>query len=708
MQPGPQEQRLPRLRPDLELLEGAPSPSGEPTWVVRDPLQNKYIQIDRATYEVLSVWSQCETRAELSARLGRDRRLARDDAQVEQLIDFLTLNQLVDAEPGSGWRLLSRLKRVRRRSTMHWLLHNYLFFKLPLIEPQSFLVRTLPAVRPLASRKFLIALAITGALGVYLVSRQWEQFLVSASAAVSWEGMLVAVVAIVVAKVAHEMGHAYTAVAHGCHVPTMGIAFMMLAPLLYTDVTSAWRLRDRHARLAIGSAGIRVEAGIACIALFAWSFLPVGALRNAAFVMAAVGLISSLVINLNPLMRFDGYHMLGDWLGIENLQDRAFAMARWRLREILFDIGAEPPDVLPAGRRTTLIALGWATWVYRAALFIGIALVVYQFFFKALGLLLFAFEIIYFVARPLGGEFAAWYALRKKIAVRPRTAITVACALIVLGLAVVPWSSSVAVPAVLEPLELARLHSVRPAYLAAVHVKQGQAVEAGAEIATLISPEIRHELETTRIRLRLARQQFARRIADAADRESSLEIEQSISMFATRIEGLEREAAELVLRAPFAGRIVEMSPEILPGVWLGTRTMVAMVANTSRWAARGYVEEADSWRISPGSKGVFVPELSQRASLPVVVRDLAQGGASQIDVADLASLHGGRVQVTTDDRRRFIPVAAQYPVVLDVDGGGVPAEMLVRGTGVIAGQGESFLYRIWRRAVVVVLRESGF
>jgi putative peptide zinc metalloprotease protein len=239
-------------------------------------------------------------------------------------------------------------------------------------------------------------------------------------------------------------------------------------------------------------------------------------------------------------------------------------------------------------------------------------------------------------------------------------------------------------------------------------VRQGQLVEAGAKIATLISPEITHELETARIRLRLARQQFARRVADAADREASLELEQSIAMVTTRIEGLEREAAELVVRTPFAGRIVEMSREIVPGVWLGTRTMVAMVANTSRWVARGYVEEADSWRIAPGSKGVFVPELPQRASLPIVVREVAAGGASQIDVADLASLHGGRVQVTADDRRRLVPIAAQYPVFLDVEPEGVPAEMLVRGTGVVAGQSESLVYRIWRRVVVVVLRESGF
>ncbi|NHW78486.1 site-2 protease family protein, partial [Escherichia coli] len=77
-------------------------------------------------------------------------------------------------------------------------------------------------------------------------------------------------------KSLHELGHAFTAARYGLHVPAMGVAFMVLAPILYTDVTDAWRLSSRRQRMAIHAAGVIVELALASIALFAWALLPDG------------------------------------------------------------------------------------------------------------------------------------------------------------------------------------------------------------------------------------------------------------------------------------------------------------------------------------------------------------------------------------------------------------------------------------------------
>ena len=61
---------LPRLRPELILIEGAPTAMGEPAWLIQDPLQHRYFQIDKPTYHIFSVWSECRTVEELLAQVA--------------------------------------------------------------------------------------------------------------------------------------------------------------------------------------------------------------------------------------------------------------------------------------------------------------------------------------------------------------------------------------------------------------------------------------------------------------------------------------------------------------------------------------------------------------------------------------------------------------------------------------------------------------
>ena len=254
---------------------------------------------------------------------------------------------------------------------------------------------------------------------------------------------------------------------------------MMMAPMLYTDVTDAWRLRVRRQRLIIAGAGIMVELGLACVALFVWAFLPDGSLRSIAFILAVVSLAASLAINLNPLMRFDGYYLLADWLGVENLQSRAFDLALWKLREWLFGLCIPCSEQLPHKLRVILIFYAWVVWIYRLLLFVGIALVVYFYFFKLLGIALFLFEIGYFIMRPLWSELRAWHDMRRAIFRSRRSWFSVFAVFAVVLAAVTPWSTRVEIPAILEPSSLVRIFPVRAARIVAMPVFQGETVTAG-------------------------------------------------------------------------------------------------------------------------------------------------------------------------------------------------------------------------------------
>ncbi len=123
-----------------------------------------------------------------------------------------------------------------------------------------------------------------------------------------------------------------------------------------------------------------------------------------------------LMVNLNPLMRFDGYHLLADAWNVPNLQSRSNALARWWLREALFKIGHKPPESsFPPRKRSLLIVYAMLVWIYRFFLFLGIALVVYHMFFKALGIVLFLIEIVWFILLPIAHEIREWSNMRHEI-----------------------------------------------------------------------------------------------------------------------------------------------------------------------------------------------------------------------------------------------------------------------------------------------------
>ncbi len=708
-----QTHALPELRGELRLMRGAAARSGEPLWLIFDPLQNRYIQIDAATRSVLQLWPQHRTPEALIAA-AQDADIALDEDGLKRLIDFLQQNGLTSEPPQGGWRHYFTRATGRGRSPAAWLLHNYMFFRIPLWRPHAFLSRTLPWVVPLGSRTARAIFAIIGLAGLYLVSRQWDAYVSTFQDFFTWEGMLFMMAALMVVKAAHELGHAYTARYYGCHVPTMGVAFMLLAPLLYTDVTDAWRLRDRRQRLQIDSAGMQVELAIAAVALFLWSFLPDGPLRSIAFILSAVSIAMSLFINLNPFMKFDGYYLLSEFLGVENLQSRAFALARWKLREVLFGLGAPCPEDIPPWLRRVLILYAYATWAYRLVLFIGIALLVYHYFFKVLGVLLFAVEIAFFVLRPLWSELKVWFKMKKQIIRSRRSLLTAGLVLAAVIALFVPWSSQVEIPAILQMAEMRNVHAEKAAQVTAVHVRHGQQVTAGQPLISLVSRDLDHALSIARTRLRLVQLRYARRAANRDDRAASLVLEQEITALIEKIKGLKREQAELTIRAPITGRVLELNPRLHPGRWLRAKERIATIGNAARQIARGYVAEENMWRIQTGARGRFLPENLLRPALDVAVEEIGVGAAEAIEIPDLASTHTGRIAVQQDPKdRRLVPLTAQYPVRLRAGQDQPPAvapssaALAARGTVQVEGRPESLASRIWRQILKVLVRESG-
>jgi putative peptide zinc metalloprotease protein len=701
----PPVEHLPLLREDLTISAGPPDQDSQPTWRVYDTLRHRFVAVDHATCTIMSIWREHRSAAELSVVASQRLNRSVTPDEIAELGRFLARHNLTQTNT-DDWRKQFEASKHHKHGAVMSLVHNYLFFKIPLFAPERFLRATLCIADFGAKRSVHVFIAFLGLVGLMLVSRQWDEFLLGARGLTTVAGVAQFAVTLFGVKILHELGHAYAAVRYGCRVPVIGVAFMMMAPMLYTDVTDAWRLTDRRQRFVIDFSGVGVELALACFATFLWVFLPDGLMRQTAFLIATSSWVMSVGVNLNPFMRFDGYYIFSDLIGVENLQSRAFDLGVWKMRDVLFHLKHPSPELLTTGRQRLLIAYAWLVWVYRLILFTGIAAAVYAYFFKALGVILFLFEIGYFVAKPVVGELTQWWIMREPILASSRARFTMLGVAALLSLFAVPWSSTVKIPAVLEAAQVTHIYPPRAARIVTVHVVAGQAVRKGDPLIKLESTDLDSERRIAILKLEAVQQRLNRIGSDKEDRDDTIVLNSANMSLRMKIDGLNNERGELDVRAPVDGVIAELNPNLLPGQWISGKEQIALLRGTSRVIISGFVAEADLWRIEIGAKGRFIPDMPQASSASVILQSIAVSGAAQIEPPELASVYGGRIEAFPDNRQRLVPVTAQYLATLAVDTTSPVPTVRLRGVVNVQGAAESFFAAMCRRALKVFVRES--
>lgn len=703
----PLDAPLPALRDDLTIEPTAPLTNGAPAWVIFDPVANRYFEIGRELFDMLTMWRTGTARRIMkSVRHEFGHVLSAED--IAQAAHFLISNALVRDIPGNDYAMMAAKAAEERKSWMSSAMHSYLFFRIPLFRPDRFLRRTWPFVAFLFTRLAVFCFVLMGIAGLYLVSRQWEHFSGTFQYMLSWEGAVFYGISLVIVKSLHELGHAYMAVRFGLRVPTIGIAFMVLMPVLYTDTSGAWRLKSRRQRLMIDGAGIFTELALACTATLIWVFLPDGGVRLCFFAIATTSWVTSLFVNLNPLMRFDGYYILADTLGFQNLQNRGFEMARWRLRELLFGLGEPAPELLSRGTRRIVILHAWATWIYRFFLFLGIALIVYAFFIKVVGIILFVIEIVWFILAPVGRELKHWWSIRSKIMSSPKFYVSLAMVVALIFAAFLPLSTRVSVPAVLTAQQEQRLYAPFPARVVSVDTRRGEWIEKGEVVLRLEAPQLDLELKNAEERRALLGSRIDRTGSDAQDRASLVVLTNELAEIDEKIDGLKRVSERLVMRAPFAGRVVELDSELHSGLWVNTRSPLGLIQSREGVRIKGYVPEINLLRFNEGARARFVPDNPEMPMVDALVKKVAIAGAAELDQPYLALRHGGPIATEEGDPDVLKPVQGQYAVALaPTDRAMVPPAMAVRGVALVDGSPESFFDRVRRRVLKVLVREMG-
>jgi len=697
---------LPPLREELDLFPGPCAFDGSPTWTLYDPVNQHFYRIGPLENEILAHWDLNSPEA-ISEQISQHGLFSVNVDDIQHMLQFLAAHNLLQVRGKEAVQRLVGQAKAARHHWFAWLIHHYLFFKIPLLRPDRLLARTYPALRWIYQPMVLYVLMALVLVNLYLLIDRWEMFSGTFLHFFSAEGFVYYAVALTLTKTLHELGHAYTAHRYGCRVSAMGVAFLVMMPVLYTDASDAWKLSSRRQRVAIGFGGIAAELGLAVLCTTLWHFLPDGPLRSSVFLMATTTWVMTLFINLNPLMRFDGYFLLSDYWGIENLQSRAFALARWQLRRVLFGFADEIPERFPQRTQRLLLIYAWSIWIYRFFLFLGIALLVYHFFFKLLGLLLMMVEVGWFIMLPIVKEIKYWIEQRQHMEWNRNTLATLSAVLIAIGILFIPWKSRIEAPGLLKIAAHTELFMPFPGKLERILVGKGETVKAGQALVQFNSSDLDSRLEQSKIKIESLKWEvsFHGQEKNLNDRHlvALTELESAVSEY----DGLMDEHKRLTVRAPFDGEIIEVNDLLNAGEWIAKDEPLLTVGQFDAYQIEAFLTEDHLGQVQSGAEAKFYPEQLDWPVMPCRIVRIDNAAALQLPPV-FTSRYSGSIAIRGNSKDSLVPETSVYRVWLQPMKTGESISRAIKGNVLIDGKPESIASSLWRQIAAVAIRESGF
>lgn len=260
-----------------------------------------------------------------------------------------------------------------------WLgkLRSPLSVQIPLLDPNKFLDKTEKGVGFFFSKTFMVILLMMITMLAVLSWRHWEPLTANISDQIlAADNLLLMWLVYPLIKICHELGHAYTVKRYGGQVHEVGVMLLVFFPMPYVDASASTSFANKHQRMLVDAAGMIVELFIAAIAMVVWIGAEDGLIKSFAYNILFIAGVSTLLFNGNPLLRFDGYYLLSDWLEMPNLSKNSNRYWGYLCKSFLFGLRKHQSTANTCFEAVVFTIYGAASFIYRIIISITIALFV--------------------------------------------------------------------------------------------------------------------------------------------------------------------------------------------------------------------------------------------------------------------------------------------------------------------------------------------
>jgi putative peptide zinc metalloprotease protein len=689
-----------RIRGDLAI--SLQKYEGKTYYVVKDPVSLRYYRFEEQEHFIIRKMNGTvtldETQKAFEERF-RPKRLTLEDLEgfAQQL---LTAGLAHNESPQAGAQLFERRKK-RRRNEWLQILTNILYIKIPIFDPDKLLARMVPYCWWIFTSWFFALSVGVMLAAVMLVATHFDAFWDRLPAYHEFFNVKTVVylwVALGAVKVIHEFGHGLSCKTFGGEVHEMGALFLCLSPCLYCNVSDAWTLPSKWKRIIISFAGIYVELIIAAIATFVWWNTPSKPFVNhLSLSLMTVCSVSTVFFNANPLMRFDGYYVVADWLEVPNLRDRSNRFLKNLVLDHCMGVEVQPEAYMVLGRRVLFIFYAISSYIYRWVVTFSILWFLYMFLkpYK-LG------AVSAFLALAAAGSMVGWplFRLGKSLYKRGRLPdmkprrVSISAGLValaVLGFFLIPLPVGRVRQTSLIQLKPDAMVKVRVpvpgregVILERLLVRDGQIVAENEILAEFRSLEIENELAEaqSQVQVREVQIRALRKQAEiATDPQERSRVGSALAKATSERDGFQKNVdfyeklkGSLVVRAPRAG-VVMSSPHVdeIGKLWEKEQPVpFCTIGDPTQLQAL--------MPVSPADYRLLKVDLAKQADLPITIR--VQGRAElnwkgrvaklqESEAKDvppqLTSKFGGPLAVKPSTQpNSFQPQSQQYLVLIDL------------------------------------------
>src|SRR5262245_19958728 len=567
---------------------------GQIWYVLHDPASGRNFRISPEAYSIVGSMDGSRTVGNIydSAR----RKLGASAPTIDELVSLLSqlhgADALLSSAPAASGELVARQRRLGSAKRLQQL-RSPLAIRIPLIDPDRLLNRAKWIGQVVFSRSGIVVWLLTIGYALAIAASNWKELsgnIIDRVLAV--DNLPLMFGSFVLAKLVHEFGHGFAAVRWGGRVHEMGIMLLVLAPVPYVDASSSARFPSKWQRAAVGAAGVYVELFLAGLAMIVWANVEPGLVRSACFNLAFVASVSTLLFNANPLLRYDGYYVLGDLLEVSNLGTRSnryftYLIQRWVLR---LPNASRPP--VTQSEQLPLLLYAVASFAYRIFLSTMIALFLAQKYFLigatlAVWLVISAFVLPVWKAIRYLARAPAVSGYRGRSAFISGALVTATA----LALFVVPVPLTISAEGVVWPPESSEVIAGTDGFVVELLSAPNSQLCLKCPVLKLVDPDldVRTKVLEARLKALKARHQGERTENLVKSQLTEREIEHVEQQLA--VEQIKR--GELEVKSPSEGRLVIASPDDVPGKFVRRGSAVGYAVQPETLLVRAIVRQDD-------------------------------------------------------------------------------------------------------------------
>ena len=639
----------PRLRSHVEIHRH--HYRGELWYVLEDHASGRFGRFTPTAYRIIGLMdgkrSVQEIRAAAKANLGEE---APTQEEVIRLLSQLHAMDALQSDVVPDTAEL--LKRFEKKQSALWKqnLKSPLFMRFHLLDPDRFLTRFQGLVKPFFSWPgFILWLVVVGT-GAFLAGVHWQDLTRGITDRILDPGNLVVLwLVFPVLKAVHEFGHGFAVKLKGGEVHDMGIMMLVLTPVPYVDASAASAFREKRERILVGAAGMAVEVFIGALALFFWTSAEPGPWRSMAYNVIFIAGVSSILFNGNPLLRYDAYYILSDFLEIPNLGPRGLRYSGYLCQRYLFGVrDAEPPEST-RGERIWFVIYTVASWAYRIFIYTAIVLFIASKFFF------------------IGVLFACWSALSmfllpamkgiKYLASSPRirkkrTQAVTATVLFLGGIGIlitlVPVPLSTRAEGVVWIPEQSFVRPGTDGFVDRLIAQPGTRINSGDALVECSDPLLPAQIKVLEAQLGELQARYDAQII--ADKVKADITKQEMQHVVAKLEDACDRANELTVRSTASGALVVPKPQDLPGRFVKRGELLGYVLDPATITTRVVVFQGDVDLVRQKTYGVRVrfPERIAETYSAVLRREVP-AATDKLPGRALSQEGGGEIAIDPRD-----------------------------------------------------------